>query len=94
MWLIPYKGIDISTSKWNGRKDDLGHQGSTFPLFSMGKEPCRHQACVPKETRKAIQLFQRGTGVSDEVRWLLGVRRDFFFVFGPCVGEVEHGRGI
>jgi len=24
------------------------------------------EACVPKETRKAIQLFQRGTGASDE----------------------------
>ena len=36
---------------------------------------------MPKETRKAIQLFQRGTGVSDEVRWLLGVRRDDFFLF-------------
>ena len=24
------------------------------------------QACVPKETRKAIQLFKRGAGVSDE----------------------------
>ena len=25
------------------------------------------KACVPKETRKAIQLFKRGAGVSDEV---------------------------
>ena len=47
---------------------------------------------MPKETRKAIQLFQRGTGASDEVGGLLGVRRCFFWFFGrgPRVGEVEH----
>lgn len=30
------------------------------------------QACVPKETRKAIQLFKRGAGASDEEPTLRG----------------------
>ena len=33
---------------------------------------------MPKETRKAIQLFQRGTGASDEVRWLFRGEKVFF----------------
>ena len=55
------------------------------------RKPGGHQACVPKETRKAIQLFQRGTGASDEVRWLFRGEKVFFLLLAHVLVKWNMG---
>ena len=64
------------------------HGGSLPKFDAFDGHIDSEKACVPKETRKAIQLFKRGAGVSDEAKGMYGIW------FAVCVFNCKSRAGV